>query len=413
MTLKLKLQHLILGAVLALPTLICANFSQAEDGLTIGSPAPAIDIEHWVSNGNGKFKPITKFEKDKVYVVEFWATWCGPCVASMPHLVELQKRFAGKNVQIISISDEDMETVEGFLKREIKGGAKADDAPKTYGELTSAYCLTTDPDRSCHTAYMEAAGQNGIPCAFIVGKDSRIEYIGHPMEMDEPLSKIADGTWDRAAFAAEFKEQQVISQAMNKIMRLAQRDPNAAVEKIDEVLATINKPELKLQLSLMKLQLLARGGKIDEAVTLADELAANPQAKEFKLQLQMMKVQFLSQAPEDKRLAPAVTELLNDKTLDPQAVNFVAWTIVEKMESGDFKNDELLKLCLSSVEKVVAKMEGQTKAATLDTLAHLQKLNGDSAAAIKTLEEALKLVEDDQLKAQIQDYLEKLKAEKK
>jgi len=46
--------------------------------LTIGSKAPSIDVEHWVSDGNGKFKPVTEFEADKVYVVEFWATWCGP-----------------------------------------------------------------------------------------------------------------------------------------------------------------------------------------------------------------------------------------------------------------------------------------------------------------------------------------------
>ena len=43
--------------------------------LTIGSKAPALDVEHWVQNGEGKFKPVTKFENGKVYIVEFWATW--------------------------------------------------------------------------------------------------------------------------------------------------------------------------------------------------------------------------------------------------------------------------------------------------------------------------------------------------
>ena len=89
--------------------------ARADDLLTIGSDAPALDVEHWVQSGEGKFGKVTKFEKDKVYVVEFWATWCGPCVASMPHIVETQKKYAEKGVQIVSISNEPKETVEEFL----------------------------------------------------------------------------------------------------------------------------------------------------------------------------------------------------------------------------------------------------------------------------------------------------------
>jgi len=80
-----------LGTVSAMSSL-----AFADDTLTIGSKAPALDVEHWVQNGEGKFSKVTDFQKDKVYVVEFWATWCGPCVASMPHIVEMQKEYSEK-----------------------------------------------------------------------------------------------------------------------------------------------------------------------------------------------------------------------------------------------------------------------------------------------------------------------------
>ncbi len=53
--------------------------------LLIGDPAPQISIGKWV-----KGNPVESFAKDQVYVVEFWATWCGPCLANMPHLASLQ-----------------------------------------------------------------------------------------------------------------------------------------------------------------------------------------------------------------------------------------------------------------------------------------------------------------------------------
>ena len=170
--------------------------AQVEDAkkLTIGDTAPPIDIAHWI-----KGKKIDEFETGKVYVVEFWATWCGPCIRSMPHLSELQKKYTDYDVKFIGVSDEDLQTVVSFLFEEYKADGKI------HNDRTQ-YTLTTDPDESVKNDYFRAAGQRGIPTAFIIGKDTKVEWIGHPMSMDEPLESVVKDTWDRDAFKIEFQD---------------------------------------------------------------------------------------------------------------------------------------------------------------------------------------------------------------
>lgn len=52
--------------------------------LNIGDPAPPLRLREWL-----KGTPVERLEKGKIYVVEFWATWCAPCRSAMPHLSAL------------------------------------------------------------------------------------------------------------------------------------------------------------------------------------------------------------------------------------------------------------------------------------------------------------------------------------
>ncbi len=245
----------------------------AEQELSIGSVAPSLDIEHWLQDGDGFFKPVTKFQPGKVYVIEFWATWCGPCIMSMPHLAETQTKYRGRGVQIISISDETLDEVESLMSQEHPQAGKGKGAPKagkTFADITSAYCLTTDPDRSVHESYMEAANQNGIPTSFIVGKTGKIEWIGHPMEMDEPLEEVVEGTWDREKFAKQFRTKAEFEQAMQQLSTLA------GAGKFDEAIkfteATIKKAKTNElndyveQWTDIRFSLMISTGKVDDEV---------------------------------------------------------------------------------------------------------------------------------------------------
>ncbi len=162
--------------------------------LTVGDNAPPVDIAHWL-----KGEPVSGFEPGKIYVVEFWATWCGPCRASIPHIGDLQQQFKDYGVTFVGVSDEDLQTVVKFL-------CTADSEGVNWNEKVR-YTLATDPDRSVHDAWMTPAAQNSIPTAFVVGRDSRIEWIGHPVEIDPVLAAVVRDEWDRNAFKAVFEEE--------------------------------------------------------------------------------------------------------------------------------------------------------------------------------------------------------------
>ena len=57
-----------------------------------------------------------KIDKDKLILIDFWATWCGPCIASFPHLEELQQKYS-EDLQILAISDEKVDVVANFLTK--------------------------------------------------------------------------------------------------------------------------------------------------------------------------------------------------------------------------------------------------------------------------------------------------------
>ncbi|MCH2182112.1 MAG: redoxin domain-containing protein [Mariniblastus sp.] len=336
-----------------------------EDDLTIGSKAPSIDVAHWVSNGNGKFPVVREFEKGKVYVIEFWATWCDPCIASMPHISQLQDEFAERGVQIISVSEEDLPTVEEFLKKNVSG------RDETFGQLTNNYCLTADPDGSVQKAYMQAARQNGIPTAFIVGKDGRIDWIGHPVEMDQPLAAVVDDQWDREKFANQFKVRQEIDAGMQQAMSLL------------------------------------REGKFRESLNLMDTMIEKaPDGSDIDSQVKMIRFSILI-STNDPRSTEAFHQMIDENKEDPGLLNQLAWGIVEMKVAGDQVNKPLADAARRAIDLAV--LQSPNDGAILDTQAHLALMQGKMDEAIQIQTRAVENAKPE-IKAELERFLQDLKA---
>ncbi|MBI3737149.1 TlpA family protein disulfide reductase [Candidatus Sumerlaeota bacterium] len=150
-------------------------------GADIGSAAAPLQVSHWIK---GEAVDLQAGRGQKVYVIEFWATWCPPCRASIPHLSELQKKFK-ENVIFVGVTDEKPEVVEPFVK---KMGEKMD------------YTVAVDDNAKTAKGYMDAFKIEGIPHAFIVNKDGKIIWHGHPLDdLEETLEKVVAGTYDLKA----------------------------------------------------------------------------------------------------------------------------------------------------------------------------------------------------------------------
>src|SRR5438034_9788002 len=179
-------------AALGGPGLSAAGDPQAaktQPTLRAGDPPPPLKATKWMTGPE-----VMAFEPGQVYVVEFWATWCGPCVVMMPHLGDLQEELGPKGVTVIGFTAKDPgNTAEKVVQFVGKRGDKL------------GYTIAYADDRETYEAYMKAAGQSGIPCSYVIGRDGKIAFIGHPLFLDEVLPKVLAGTWDPATGAAELK----------------------------------------------------------------------------------------------------------------------------------------------------------------------------------------------------------------
>ena len=85
-----------------------------EPVLKVGSPFPEIAITQ-ISNAPFKEFYLNKVKDEKYYILNFWGTWCSPCLPEMDTLAKLQKKNAGK-IQVIAISDDNELRKAKYLK---------------------------------------------------------------------------------------------------------------------------------------------------------------------------------------------------------------------------------------------------------------------------------------------------------
>lgn len=414
---------LLAGTTLAAPTALDMTVPQAEallaqqpvekPELFIGDRAPNLRIGTWAQG-----EPVSEFVPGHTYVVEMWATWCGPCIAAIPHLNSLSEKYKAENAKVTFIGTNIWERMGGQERIDaVKEFITARGEDMKYTVAIEEEVAPTEeggrPTGMMAETWMNPAGQNGIPAAFIVNGNGEIAWIGHPMSIDEPLAKVVAGEWD-AKKAAE--------DALNEIRR------DAVLEKAMPMLADATSSaeayNLLTALSLTTfadepgfLAWIAGYVAMEEGVAQRDTAWAKAictRACEAGAWGEAGPIATLAMINysegEDTQGEEYLRMALKAASSDAAQLNQVAWSLVEPRRSetltkktAPFAADMATKACELTEWK---------DADSIDTLARAQWLAGEKDKAIETQQKAVDAAVDPRAKASYQRSLDEYKAGK-
>ena len=329
--------------------------------LGVGSDAPALEGITWVQGDEVK----TLNEKGKLYIIECWASWCGPCVAVIPHLNELHKKHVEKGLVIIGMNvwEEGIEKTQAFV--EAKGE-----------EMSYRVAYSGAKDSSFGTSWLEASGTQGIPQAFVV-KDGKIIYKGHPGGLsEETIESMMAGGFDPEEFAKNQAAEQKARQAFSeKIRPLFQAGDWKAIKEIvmtDEYIK----------------------GKPDAAGLLSQ---ANQQLSDWDAQAALLKEVVAGKYGEDTPATAIVGYSLMNAEINDKVIAIAKEIEPLYATEGEPEAEDFLgRFVQSRVFFMVDKRE-ESKEKLQELIAEVKKLEGAQGADqfIKKVEETIKSINDE------------------
>jgi thiol-disulfide isomerase/thioredoxin len=155
------------GLILAVAVELCGQQLKEipPNALKRGDPAPPLGFE-FVVQGPQLADVNWQNLRGKVVILDFWGTWCAPCVADIPHLNKLVSYYVQKPVQFIAVGHENPRKVAWFLKK----------------HRIDAWILL-DTDLSMYRSYSAF----GIPHTVVVDQNGRVAAVLNPKDLTEPV----------------------------------------------------------------------------------------------------------------------------------------------------------------------------------------------------------------------------------
>ena len=160
--------NMLLSSALALSVILMTSCTTSkDDSAMIGQPAPSFTLSDLAGNEFG-----LEQARGNVVLIDFWATWCPPCLRALPHIQAIHAKFDGKGLIVLGINNEDPAKVAQF----------ATDKGLTFRTLS-------DPSGGVFDAY----DVEGIPTTVLIDAEGVVRrvYVGYTAE-EELLSALAE-----------------------------------------------------------------------------------------------------------------------------------------------------------------------------------------------------------------------------
>jgi len=141
--------------------------AEEDVGCEPGQVAPEISATTWINTEEGE-SPFAGDADPRLVMLEFWGTWCGPCVRSMPKVQRLWDRYRGHGLLVVAITRESAGEVRQFLKDE-------------------AYTMpvASDPTQACISRFVI----DGWPSTYLIDRDGRVLWRGAPYGVEPEIEK--------------------------------------------------------------------------------------------------------------------------------------------------------------------------------------------------------------------------------
>lgn len=334
--------------------------------LAPGDEAPKLTTTAWF-NGS----PENEFKKGRVYVLDFWAIWCGPCREIFPKLTELQKEYADKVTFIgMDVWEENPSDIPDFLKKNEKdlGYKVATDVVKPFPSDIQNKPLFAQQNGRTSLDWMVASGNYSIPTLFIVDGEGKIAWIGE----FEDLKAALDGVLAKTLDVQRHRQTYVAQKSKELTARPFQQQLNSQINDRNwsEALATA-----------------------DKLIELGDQSLYG-----FKFQTLLIE---LRKKDEALKVATWSLENVTESTALGQMA-YVLSAMLQNPASSDL--DLAIKLGVKADELANPKRPGP-----LLSIARAYEKQGNKEKAIEWLSKALPLITDPAQKKQIEERLASLK----